>query len=269
MKTKFEETIIELEKGEIPEDLETKTEIAAQITLTERYGFSASAIMLASARRDNFKNRKDDWIKWADKYFDLDISARSHKNKFGMILLSIPEANNLDYKRLFNLDSHKAIAISRFVRKENLDEVKSTEIKTILTFLCENNLEHMTRDEVREKVEEKLEEISGIKKEPQKVEIKAIQPELTGFKESIDNIFSKIDKDNISNFVDTLNHDEAKKTTCVAMTCLKAVSDYYRKADNYKLLNVQEMNDLEAFANRLSKQFGSWREALGTTLNAG
>jgi hypothetical protein len=259
--TKFEEIVKELKKGVIPKDLQTKTELAIDVMISEHHGFSVSSLMIASARRDNFKNDKPGWVKWAEDNFDWDIPDRSHRNKFGMILLSIPEANRLDYECLFKLDQHKAQAISRFVRRENLDDIKSAEIKEVLTFLAEHNLEQMTRDEVRDAVEDKLSELSGIKKEKKPV-LTVQQPELPCFKESINNIFKSLNQGSIKTFVETLTHDEAKNATSVAITCLNGVSAF---SGDYKHLTVAELNELEAYTNKLCKQFGAWRAEIATT----
>lgn len=247
----------ELAKRNIPESIGIKTIWMNDFLAAEAHVFQVTGLLLASARRDNFKDNRAGWVKWADENFDLEIADRSHRNKFGMILLAIPEANKIDYDRLFKIDKDKAISISRFVRRENIDEIKPMEIKNILTFLS-RNIEAMTRDEVRAAIDEEL----GIKKtNPFTVQ----QPELPGFKESINNIFKNINQSSIKTFVETLSHDEAKKATSVAITCLNGVSAFYRKTGDYKNLTVEELNELESYTIKLSKQFGTWRSEIATT----
>lgn len=262
---KCTDIVKQLSGREIPESLDIKTGWIKDFLISEKHCFAVTGMLLASARRDNFKDNKSGWVQWAEENFDLEISERSHRNKFGTILISIPENNRLDFDRLFKLDKDKAQAISRFIRRENLDEVKSTEIKDVLVFLAEHHLEHMTREEVREAVDEKL----GTVKEKKPV-FKVQQPELPGFKESINNIFKSLNQGSIKTFVETLTHDEAKQATSVAITCLNGVSAFYRKTGDYKHLTVSELNELEAYTNKLCKQFGVWRAELATTdLKAG
>jgi len=254
--TKIEEIFEELKKGKIPKDLESKTELASNVMFTERLGFAVSGLMLASARRDNFKDNKADWVKWANENFNCwDIPERSKRNKFGMILLAIPEANHLDYERLFKLDCHKAKEISKFVKRENIDEIKSVELKNILTFMG-RNVEDMTRDEVRDAVDECLERPVKEKKSPFSIQ----QPELPGFKQSISDIYNSMGKTNPGDLLNSCDPNTAKMTTSVGMNCLNLISSYYKKSGEYKNLTVEELNGLETYANKLCKQFGSWRE---------
>jgi hypothetical protein len=172
---------------EIPNSLDIKTRWMLDFLIAEKHNFSVTGLLLASARRDNFVNDKSGWVKWADENFDLEIAERSHRNKFGMLLIAIPDDNRVEFERLFKLDKDKAVSITRFIRRENIDEIKPMELKNILVFLAEHVVETMTRDEVRDAVEEAITGKTKVKS-PDKGQV--IQPTLPGLFESIDAICS-------------------------------------------------------------------------------
>jgi hypothetical protein len=67
-------------------------------------------------------------------------------------------------------------------------------------------------------------------------------------------------KTNPGDLLKSCDPNTAKMTTSVGMNCLNLISSYYKRSGEYKNLTVEELNGLETYANKLCKQFGSWRE---------
>lgn len=99
--------------GEIPTELEEKANCIALLMEYEATIPSMVSVLLASARRDNFKDDIIGWVKWAGNTFGYSGSYLHHRHKCGKLLLDMMSVNDSIYKRLLALDCEKLLAISR------------------------------------------------------------------------------------------------------------------------------------------------------------
>ncbi|MDD5484224.1 MAG: hypothetical protein PHP98_11345 [Kiritimatiellae bacterium] len=117
----------------IPARLEDKTSCLREILDFARKYRASIAVLIASARRDNFKDDVTGWIDWA-RGNELAGSDLHHLRQIGNLLLDVSDEL---YRRLFPVDTEKLLAMSRLPRKD------------ITRFLEAYPPEKLSRDEVR------------------------------------------------------------------------------------------------------------------------
>ncbi|MCX6986283.1 MAG: hypothetical protein NT118_16285 [Lentisphaerae bacterium] len=248
--------IIRVKNGDIPKDIDEKVLLIKTIEECVQLETSLIAQIIRTARVEDFNDVEPTWSKWVTEKFAYPKERRCNLNLIGKMLLGMRREYPECYEQLFPIDSEKNRCIASLYKKDSG--------KKVYEFLRAYDPAKMSREEVRDAVNDCL----GIKKD-KKSPFTVQQPELPGFKESINNIFINLNQSAVKTFVETLTHDEAKKTTSVAITCLNAVSGYYRKTGDYRNLTVEELNELESYTIKLSKQFGTWRAERATDLKAG
>ena len=252
----LETIIMRVKAGDIPKNLDEKITIIKTIENCVLLETSLIAQIIRTARIEDFNDKEPAWSAWVTKEFAYSKERRCNLNSVGKMLLGMRTEYPECYEQLLPVDGEKNIRISALYTKDSG--------KKVYEFLRAYDPAKMSREEVRDAVNDCL----GIKKD-KKSPFTVQQPELPGFKESINNIFINLNQSAVKTFVETLTHDEAKKTTSVAITCLNAVSGYYRKTGDYRNLTVEELNELESYTIKLSKQFGTWRAERATDLKAG
>ncbi|MDD5697996.1 MAG: hypothetical protein PHH77_05220 [Victivallaceae bacterium] len=133
------------------------------------------AVLVASARRDNFKDDVVGWVDWA-RGNELAGSDLHHLRQIGNLLLDVGDEL---YRRLFPVDTEKLLAMSRLPRED------------IPRFLEAYPPEKLSRDEVRAAVCECLGEESkagkGDKYQPDMFE--AVEAFLKVDDDKLDNLF--------------------------------------------------------------------------------
>jgi hypothetical protein len=184
MKTSLKEMVEAISAGNIPAELETKTGFITSIIEFTKNASTIMAILLASARHDNFKINTAGWLEWARDNFGFQDAHIHHLRKTGELFLYLLKEFPEVYKRLIGVGQDKLLAISRLPYDQ------------IGAFLEKHDVENMTRDEVRAAVNEAL----GIKPKEGQGKSGTFQPDMF---EALD-IFLSTDDDKL----DTLFMDE-------------------------------------------------------------
>lgn len=156
------EIIAKIFRGDLPADLEVKTQFIAALLDFEHSISSSHALLITVARRDNFKDDKV-WASWCEDRFGFTASYRCHMVQAGRLLLDVIKKIDV-FQFLFKLELYKLISIER------IDRLK------LENFLKANDVANLNRDQVRDAVNNFLgEEHPEHKKFPAK---DAHQPDL-------------------------------------------------------------------------------------------
>ena len=139
--------IKKIETGDIPKSLKDKALAINSFNEFQKKLAPASAILIASARRENFAPNDDgarEWIAWAKDNFGFNDSYIHQMRKVGNMLLDTMAENKTLYKELLSVGFDKLYYISRL----DLDPFNK--------FVQENDLHSLSRDEIRDAVNEEL-----------------------------------------------------------------------------------------------------------------
>ena len=189
---------------EIPAELDGKTLcLQEMVSFAKRYR-ATIAVLVASARRDNFKDDVSGWVEWA-RNNELAGSDLHHLRQIGNLLLDVED--NL-YPRLFPVDTEKLLAMSRLPRKD------------IPKFLEAYPPEKLNRDQIRQAVSECLGE------EPKSKKSSKYQP---GLWESLDALTGKDEQDFQAMAMDEkFNESSARKFALGSLGLMTACTSYWR-----------------------------------------
>ena len=152
-------TLDELLQGQIPDSIEDKTAAASQLVALSRRIVPVTSLLIASARRDNFRNDVTAWTVWCRETLAMDGSDRDHRRQIGDLLLDT-RADNAVYNTLFALPFDKLLVLSRI------------DAGQIGAFLSHYDVKNLRRDELREAVANWLGEEPKVRHET---------PDLPGF----------------------------------------------------------------------------------------
>lgn len=138
----------DVKNGQIPDTLGVKTDFAKELTRVSANITPTSAILIAAARRDNFANNNQaatEWIDWAKENFKFNDSTIHKMRRVGVLLLQTMEQGDKElFEDLLTLDIDKTDSLSRL----DLDDFNS--------FIEENDIHSMDREEVRDLVNKNL-----------------------------------------------------------------------------------------------------------------
>lgn len=241
--------IQDLKEGKIPRSLSEKETLIKAIDNVAKLETSLISQIVATARTEDFQDNEPQWSAWVTEKFGYSKERRCHLNAIGRMLIGMREKYPEFYERLFYLDSDKNLAIVQLYRAEYG--------KKVVDFLKSYHVERMSRDEVRVAVAECMGFVKTGKDKP-------MQPELPGFTDNINRLYDNLGTVNPMKLIETFNLDVAKKTMSVGMNCMRSASEFYKRSGSYQHLTVEELNQMEAAANKIYQQFREWREATAT-----
>ena len=97
--------IAKLYRGELPIELDIKTEFIRELLDLEHSIGASHALLVASIRRDNFNDDVYRWVEWCDDKFGFTPSYRSHLAAIGKMLLTLLDIPKIDlFQYLFKID---------------------------------------------------------------------------------------------------------------------------------------------------------------------
>lgn len=195
-----------LANKEIPPELQNKTSCLREILDFSRKYRASIAVLIASARRDNFADDVSGWVNWA-RGNELAGSDLHHLRQIGNLLLDV---SNEFYSRLFQIDTEKLLAMSRLP------------VKDIPKFLKAYPPEKLNRDEIREAVCKCLGE------EPKSKTSKSLkyQPDLWS---SLDALAEKDEQDFQAMAMDEkFDESSARKLAMGSLGMMTACTTYWR-----------------------------------------
>ena len=178
----------ELINGLIPAELAAKSVAAEEVARFTRRSIPLTAMLIAAARRDNFKNDYEGWMQWcADRMGVTKADKRCHLDNIGRMLLMIQQTRHQAvFRLLFEMDSEKLLAITRLVKGT---AATAEEVADVISFAnsFRSDLQEMSRDRIRLYVKQWL----GLAQADGEVEFaeateKPAQMMLPGFERSID-----------------------------------------------------------------------------------
>ena len=221
-------TLDEILQGNIPETLDGKTAAASQLVAISRRIVPVTSLLIASARRDNFKDDVPAWAVWCRDVLGMDGSDRDHRRAIGELLLDTRD-NAKVYDTLFNLSFNKLIPLTRI------------DAEQIEAFLSHYDVARMDRDEVRLAVAAWLNEEPKIKQET---------PDLPGFSLALDAI-NAMEPEAICTRVS--DQEAAMSALRAGMGLLGASIEYHKREkkdilllQNLKASLLDEVKELEA-----------------------
>jgi hypothetical protein len=133
-------SILAMYRGKVPDSLAEMTTVAHDIAKWDRLSGNAAAVLIAAARRDHFADDVPGWVGWCREVFDFAPEYRTHQYSIGKMLLTVLPINFGLYEMLFGTDGNKLQPLTRL------------QVCDLADFTAANNLEEMTRDEVRSAV---------------------------------------------------------------------------------------------------------------------
>ncbi|MCX6983487.1 MAG: hypothetical protein NT118_01875 [Lentisphaerae bacterium] len=247
-------TMIDLfNDGVIPVEIKEKTILVKSIVFFQGRAPNLVAQIIAAARIDNFNDDEPAWAKWVTDSFEYSKEHRCHLNLIGKMLIGMKEKYPECYDRLITLEFDSNLSIASLYRQKGAHDVQR--------FLAAY-VENMSRDEVRDAVELCLDPHS--QKKPSTPST-AIQPELPGLWKNISAMSENFKHLDHVKIIEGYTPDTAQQTIEVAINCMTIVSEYYKRSGEFKNLTVLELNKLEAFSNKIYRQFSAWREELCAT----
>ena len=140
----------ELINGLIPADLAAKSVAAEEVARFTRRSIPLTAMLIAAARRDNFKNDYEGWMQWcADRMGVIKADKRCHLDNIGRMLLMIQQTRHqAAFRLLFEMDSEKLLAITRLVKGT---AATAEDVAEVISFANRfgSDLQEMSRDRIR------------------------------------------------------------------------------------------------------------------------
>lgn len=203
--------------GQIPSGLEDKTFCLKELVSFARKYKATVAVLVASARRDDFTNDITGWVEWAQAN-GFSGSELHHLRQIGDLLLDSKDIDDQLYSRLFLIDTEKLKSIQRLPRKD------------LVKFLKAYPPEKLTRDEIRAAVSTCLGET------PKQKEKSKYQPDLW---ESLDALIQNDEEDfQAIAMREDFDEDSAMKFAVGGLGMLTACNTYWQShgADNAEVL---------------------------------
>ena len=221
--------IIDIAAGNfIPTTAEDIKAMLAHIFHFNKLIVPVSAILVAQARR-TFVKEAIVWAAWAKEATGFEGSVLHHRRKIGDMLIDIKEIKKEIFTRLIPLPEDKLITLTRITTSH------------LPQFLAVNNIDKLTRDELREAVSQWLGETPEPKKNRQGF--------LPGFESLLDTV-SQADEEQVITFVQSA--DTAVKALSAGKRILSsAIVYYYSQQDIIKLHEIKKeiqaemLSDLE------------------------
>lgn len=140
----------ELINGLIPAELAAKSVAAEEVARFTRRSIPLTAMLIAAARRDNFKNDYEGWMQWcANRMGVIKADKRCHLDNIGRMLLMIQQTRHQAvFRLLFEMDSEKLLAITRLVKGT---AATAEDVAKVISFAnCfGSDLQEMSRDRIR------------------------------------------------------------------------------------------------------------------------
>ena len=215
----------ELINGLIPAELAAKSVAAEEVARFTRRSIPLTAMLIAAARRDNFKNDYEGWMQWCANRLGIELaSKRCHLETIGNMLLAIRDLGNQKavFLRLFEMDSEKLLAITRLMKGF---EDRAVGIARVIDFVNRfgYKLRDMSRDRIRLFVKKEL----GLEeKTEEKTEEKPAQMMLPGFERSIE-LFRDLTPETARVMVKTA--EVADKTAYAGMLLVDSYVNYVQQ----------------------------------------
>ena len=207
----------DLLNGQIPASLEDKTAAAGHLGFLSRRIVPVTAMLIAAARRDNFKDDKHGWFDWCREAMDMEGTDRDHRRAIGDMLLDV-RGKTAVYNTLFSLAFDKLLAMTRIPGDQ------------IAAFLSHHDVGKMNRDEVRSAVAVWLGE-----KPREKYE----QPSLPGFDNALSAICTMAPAEICK---EVKNGEAATRALSAGLGLLGASLAYHKRAGK----DVELLQDLRA-----------------------
>ena len=233
----------ELINGVIPGEIEAKTAATAEVARFTRRCVPLTAMLIAAARRDNFKNDLEGWADWCANVAGIYKSdKRCHFDTIGRMLLAVQATKfRTVFGLLYELDSEKLLAISRLCRGAEITEESVADVITFVNHFG-NKLRDMSRDRIRLYVKklrgEEVPEEDGIITDGEK---KSAQMMLPGFERSVD-LFRDLTPETARVMVKS--RDVADKAVYGGMILVDSYVDYVRR--NASAADTETLHDLKA-----------------------
>ncbi len=140
----------ELINGLIPAELAAKSVAAEEVARFTRRSIPLTAMLIAAARRDNFKNDYEGWMQWcANRMGVIKADKRCHLDNIGRMLLMIQQTRHQGaFRLLFEMDSEKLLAITRLVKGT---AATAEDVAEVISFANRfgSDLQEMSRDRIR------------------------------------------------------------------------------------------------------------------------
>ena len=218
----------ELINGLIPAELAAKSVAAEEVARFTRRSIPLTAMLIAAARRDNFKNDYEGWMQWcADRMGVIKADKRCHLDNIGRMLLMIQQTRHQAvFRLLFEMDSEKLLAITRLVKGT---AATAEDVAEVISFANRfgSDLQEMSRDRIRLYVKQWL----GLAQADGEVEFaeateKPAQMMLPGFERSIE-LFRDLTPETARVMVKTA--EVADKTAYAGMLLVDSYVNYVQQ----------------------------------------
>ena len=218
----------ELINGLIPAELAAKSVAAEEVARFTRRSIPLTAMLIAAARRDNFKNDYENWMQWcAERMGVIKADKRCHLDNIGRMLLMIQQTRHQAvFRLLFEMDSEKLLALTRLVKGT---AATAEDVAEVVSFANRfgSDLQEMSRDRIRLYVKQWL----GLAQADSEGEFaeaaeKPAQMMLPGFERSID-LFRDLTPETARVMVKTA--EVADKTAYAGMLLVDSYVNYVQQ----------------------------------------
>ena len=218
----------ELINGLIPAELAAKSVAAEEVARFTRRSIPLTAMLIAAARRDNFKSDYEGWMQWcANRMGVIKADKRCHLDNIGRMLLMIQQTRHQGvFRLLFEMDSEKLLAITRLVKGT---AATAEDVAEVISFANRfgYDLQEMSRDRIRLYVKQwlGLTQADGEREFAEAAE-KPAQMMLPGFERSIE-LFRDLTPETARVMVKTA--DVADKTAYAGMLLVDSYVNYVQQ----------------------------------------
>lgn len=227
----IDEIIDSIYEGNIPENLDIKTQCITKLLMFEAKTPAVCALITAAAEKENFKGKRNECAVWIRETFNCGSSHASHLKAVGKMLFKLRDSDkpghNVTYKKLLSADFDKLIKLTTI-----------KQFKLLILFLSENDITKSSRSKVSELVDKFL-------NKPQKE-----QPFLPGFENTLCAVM-----ENGEHLVKTVdNQDSAWNYVSAGMVIFGAGMEFYKKQDTPDIEKLTEVeielrDELKQIAN--------------------
>ena len=235
----------ELINGLIPAELAAKSVAAEEVARFTRRSIPLTAMLIAAARRDNFKNDYEGWMQWcADRMGVIKADKRCHLDNIGRMLLMIQQTRHQGvFRLLFEMDSEKLLAITRLVKGT---AATAEDVAEVISFAnrFRSDLQEMSRERIRLYVKQwlRLAQADGEVEFAEATE-KPAQMMLPGFERSIE-LFRDLTPETASSMVKS--GDVADKAGYAGYLLVNSYVNYAHAHDGFA-----RVKDLTILKSRL------------------
>ena len=218
----------ELINGLIPAELAAKSVAAEEVARFTRRSIPLTAMLIAAARRDNFKSDYEGWMQWcANRMGVIKADKRCHLDNIGRMLLMLQQTRHQGvFRLLFEMDSEKLLAITRLVKGT---AATAEDVAEVISFANRfgYDLQEMSRDRIRLYVKQwlGLAQADGEGEFAEAAE-KPAQMMLPGFERSID-LFRDLTPETARVMVKTA--EVANKTAYAGMLLVDSYVNYVQQ----------------------------------------